>query len=213
MRNKTTQATTHKTFLITGCLTGWFALIAQLYLIISNNQVPVMESVTRYFSYFTILTNILVALCFTSLLSHFKKNEGSFLSKPNVVAAISLYIIVVGIVYNLILRFTWQPTGLQRFVDELLHLFIPVLFFLYWLIFTQKDTLKWADAFSWLLYPFVYLVFVLIRGHYSGFYPYPFLDVLALGYQKVMINSFYLLIVFLVLSSLLVWIGKKIAKQ
>ncbi|WP_316843001.1 Pr6Pr family membrane protein [Pedobacter gandavensis] len=202
----------NKLFLITGFLAGWFALITQLYLIIQNNQIPVIESLTRYFSYFTILTNIMVALCFTQLLFNFSKKESSFISKPRNLASITLYIFVVGLVYNLILRFTWQPQGLQRLVDEILHLFIPVLFLLYWLIFAAKSTLKWLDAFSWLIYPFVYLVFVLIRGHFSGFYPYPFLDVLTLGYQKIMINSFYLLIVFLVLSLILVWIGKRISK-
>jgi hypothetical protein len=197
----------NKLFLITGALLGWFALLTQLYLIIVNNPITVQEAVIRYFSYFTILTNIIVVLCFTLLLFNLNIKEG-FFSNPKVLAAVTLYISVVGIVYNLILRFTWQPQGLQFFVDELLHAIIPVLFIIYWLIFVPKNTLNWSDTLAWLCYPFIYLLFVLLRGAMSGFYPYPFIDVNQLGYHKVMLNSFYMLIVFLTLSLLLVGIGK-----
>lgn len=209
----TTHDKANKLFLTTGMIAGWFALIAQLYLSILNNHTTVLETMTRYFSYFTILTNIMVALCFTLLLLNFKKKEHSLYSKPKILAAVTVYICVVGIVYNLILRFTWQPVGLQRLVDELLHSVIPVLYIVYWLIFAPKSNLKWADAFSWLSYPFIYLIFILLRGSFSKFYPYPFMDVNELGYNKVLSNSLYLLIVFVVLSLILVWIGKTIAKR
>lgn len=203
----------NKVFLMTGIIAGWFALIAQLYLTIVNNQIPAMESVSRYFSYFTILTNLMVVVCFTLLLFNFNKNEEGFFSKPKVLAAITVYISVVGIVYNLILRFTWQPKGLQLVVDELLHVCIPFFFVVYWLIFAPKSTLKWTDAFTWLIWPFVYLMFILVRGELSGFYPYPFVDVGALGYNKVILNSFSLLFVFLGLSLILVWVGKLIVNR
>ncbi|WP_219222645.1 Pr6Pr family membrane protein [Pedobacter antarcticus] len=200
-------------FVMTGILTGWFALITQLYLIIVNNQIPVTESVARYFSYFTILTNIMVALCFTLLSLNFNKKEERFYPKSNILAAVTVYISVVGIVYNLILRFTWQPKGLQLVVDELLHTFIPILFVVYWVIFAPKSAWKWSGAFRWLIYPFVYLIFILVRGAFSGFYPYPFIDVDKIGYNNVLLNSFYLLIVFLVLSLTLILIGKLIANR
>ncbi|WP_316823035.1 Pr6Pr family membrane protein [Pedobacter gandavensis] len=207
------KGTTHKILLLTGCVSGWFALITQFYLIILNNDIPVIEAISRYFSYFTILTNIMVALCFTILFFDINKKENFFSLKSRTLTAVTLYIFVVGLVYNLILRFTWQPQGLQRIVDELLHLFIPVLFLIYWLVFDPKTGLKWSYAISWLIYPFAYLVFILVRGSFSGFYPYPFVDVLTLGYHKVMMNSFYLLILFLALSLLLIWIGKKLVKR
>lgn len=197
-----------KIFLTAGALLGWFALLAQLYLIIVNNPIPVAESVTRYFSFFTVLTNILVALCFTTMLLRFNTANCGFLARPDTLAAVTVYISVVGIVYNLILRFTWQPQGLQFVVDELLHLVMPILFIIYWSVFVPKHTLKWSATVFWLIYPFVYLVFILFRGARSGFYPYPFMDVNQLGYQQVLLNSFYLLVVLLTLSLLLVGIGR-----
>ncbi|WP_316748097.1 Pr6Pr family membrane protein [Pedobacter gandavensis] len=203
----------NKLLLMTGIFTGWFALITQLYLIIVNNQITIIEAVTRYFSYFTILTNIMVALCFTLLWLNFDKKEQRFYSNPKNLAAVALYISVVGIIYNLILRFTWQPKGIQLLVDELLHAFLPALFLIYWLIFAPKSNLKSKNALEWLIYPFAYLVFILARGAISGFYPYPFMDVNTFGYDKVLLNSFYLLMVFLVLSLLLIWVGKLITNR
>lgn len=197
--------------LITGVILGWFALIAQLYLTMQSNIVPVDESVIRYFSYFTVLTNILVALCFTSLL--LKRKDSGFFTKPTTLTATAVYITVVALIYNLILRFTWEPKGLQLVVDELLHLIIPILFVLYWFLFVPKDSLKWNDTFSWLIYPFIYLMFILYRGSASGFYPYPFVDVAKYGYATVFVNCFYVLVVFLVLSFLSVWIGGRFKKE
>ncbi|HMI79175.1 MAG TPA: hypothetical protein VK484_10285 [Ferruginibacter sp.] len=47
---------------------GWFALIGQFYLIIENRVASLAETITRYFGFFTILTNIIVAVCVTVLL-------------------------------------------------------------------------------------------------------------------------------------------------
>ncbi|TVQ16682.1 MAG: hypothetical protein EA364_00100, partial [Balneolaceae bacterium] len=64
--------------------------------------------------------------------------------------------------------------------------------------------------FSWLLYPVLYLLFILIIGNFSGFYPYPFLDVAELGIGKVMVISFYLLIVMSLLFLIFNFIEKKV---
>ena len=196
-----------------GALAGWFAVVTQLYLIISNRTASIPETVMRFFSFFTILTNILVALCFTYSLFASEKAIGRFFRRYANVTAITLYILVVGIVYNLILRFLWQPVGMQKLVDELLHSFIPVLFVVYWLTFKPKTLLQWRQAFSWLLYPLVYVLFIFIRGAFSGFYPYPFIDVKNLGYGTVLLNSFYLLLTFLLIAFILILIARKSARK
>jgi hypothetical protein len=129
------------------------------------------------------------------------------------VTAITVYITVVGLVYNFILRALWTPEGMQRLVDELLHTFIPILFILYWFLSKSTSGLKWKNAFPWLAYPLVYLVFVLLRGSVSGYYPYPFLDVTSLGYNQVVLNCFYLFVVFLLISIVFIAINKMISKS
>jgi hypothetical protein len=60
----------------------------------------------------------------------------------------------------------------------------------------------------WLLYPFLYLIVILARGHISGFYPYPFVDVTQLGYPKVVVNSLWVVLVFVGIAVLLVKLSK-----
>lgn len=198
----------NKFFLLSIALLGWFALVAQFHINITSGVATSAELLIRYFSYFTILTNLLVALCCTWVAVSPQRRWGAFFSKTQTLTAITVYILVVGIVYNIILRFLWQPKGLQKLVDELLHSVIPILFLLYWLLFVNKQTLQWKQIFSWLAYPLVYLLFILVRGSFSGFYPYPFVNVDDLGMNKVLLNSVAITALFIITGLLLIAAGK-----
>ncbi|HRE50515.1 MAG TPA: Pr6Pr family membrane protein [Flavitalea sp.] len=197
---------------LAGALIGWFAVILQLWLIIVNRVVSIPETVLRFFSYFTILSNILAAICYTCALSGRAVPFTRFFTKPATLTAITVYISVVGIVYNIILRSLWDPVGWQQLADELLHSLSPLLFIVYWLVFIPKRTLRWSDVFSWLLFPLVYLIWSIIHGRLNGFYPYPFIDAATIGYPKLMLNSLILLIAFLGLSLLFVGIGRLMSR-
>jgi hypothetical protein len=149
-----------------------------------------------------------VAVCFTFLWLKPKSKWGLFFSKPKNTTAITLYITIVGLVYNVILRFLWAPTGMQKVVDELLHSVIPLLVLLYWILFVPKKELEFKNIFPWLIFPAVYLVYTLIRGAFFSFYPYPFVDVILLGYNTVLLNSFCMLLAFLFFGTLFIGIGK-----
>ncbi len=137
--------------LAVGAVLGWLAVLLQFVLIIQNRVSGVAETIVRFFSFFTILTNILVAACLSLLwLNRKKTNPPAILSAPRQ-TALAVYILVVGIVYNGILRFLWSPTGLQQVVDEILHLVVPLLYFMYWVLFVNKQSLRWQHAFSWLI--------------------------------------------------------------
>ena len=195
-------------FLAVISLASWLAVLLQLYLIILNRVASVSETIVRFFSFFTIQSNILVAICFTVLWFKPKnKLELFFLDNKNL-TAITMYITIVGIVYNFILRFLWIPTGMQRITDEILHLVIPILVLIYWFQFVSKKSLEYKNILPWLLFPFLYLVYTLVRGRFSNFYPYPFLDVNILGYTQVFVNSFYMLIAFFSVGFLLIFSSK-----
>ncbi len=192
-------------------LITWFALILQLYILVDNtpgNGMTAFEAVGRFFIFFTILTNILVALSLTILLLGPHSAAGHLLAKPVVITAIALYIFIVGLVYNIILRSVWHPEGSQKLVDELLHVVIPLLFIIYWLIFASKTSLQWKHAYRWLIFPTVYLVYAMIRGGTEGFYPYPFLNAKELTFGRVFMNCLGLLFVFILAGFLFIWIGK-----
>ena len=192
---------------ILSCL-GWFALITQLYLNVSSHQVSVPESVTRYFSYFTLLTNLMVAAYCTVLWLAPGSRMGAFFSRTQTATAITVYITIVALIYNIVLRSLWQPQGLQKVLDQLLHTIIPVLFILYWCVFVKKHTLQWNNFLPWLWYPFIYLVLILIRGAFSGFYPYPFIHAGEIGMQQTLINAAGIAILFMVMSLAFIGIGK-----
>jgi hypothetical protein len=128
--------------------------------------------------------------------------------KPGFLTAITLYITTVCLVYQFVLRGIWEPTGMQRLVDELLHTVIPIYMIVFWIAYENKKAVSWKSIPLWLLYPLVYLVYILFRGHLSGFYPYPFVNVTELGLEKVLINSVVLLLAFAVLAVVIVGIGK-----
>ncbi|MGA9637292.1 Pr6Pr family membrane protein [Flavobacterium sp.] len=194
--------------LITGTILGWFAVGLQLYLIILNRVASIPETLIRFFSFYTILSNILVAFSFSFL--WFKSNSklSSFFTNRKILTAITVYITIVGLVYNTILRFLWNPIGLQYLVDELLHTLIPILFIIHWLVYVDKKQLVYKDVIIWQVFPLVYLTFILIRGSISNYYPYPFLDVNTIGYNKVFINTIVLCLVFIFISVFFVWISK-----
>lgn len=186
---------------------AWLALGLQLYILIKNassNGLTMLQATGRFFVYFTILTNLLVAISLSFILLRSGSYLGRLFSKASTVAAIVLYIFIVGLIYNTILRFIWEPVGLQKWVDESLHVVVPLLFVFYWLLFIPKGSLKWIHPFRWLIYPAVYLIYALLCGALSGFYPYPFINVVELGYSNVVLNSAGLMIVFIVAGFLVV---------
>jgi hypothetical protein len=117
---------------------------------------------------------------------------------------------MVGVIYQLLLRQLWNPQGAQWVADVLLHSIIPVGYVLYWPLFGPRTGLTWKNALSWLMYPAVYLIYILARGALSGLYPYPFVDVNVLGYGGVLARAALLLLVFLGTGLLVVALARRI---
>src|SRR6185436_16397641 len=179
-------------------------VITQLFLIIDNREVSIDKTILRFFGFFTVDTNIIVALCFTGIFLGSKYRLGRFFLKPSTITAITVYITIVGIVYNVVLRSLWEPTGLQKTADELLHTAIPALVIIFWLIFVPIEQLKWKNVFAWLIYPVIYLGYALLHGAATKWYPYPFVDVNELGYKKALVNTGGILLVIFLLSLALI---------
>lgn len=196
-----------KLFLILIALLSWFGAGLQLYIILANDTMPFLKAIIHFISFFTIQANIIVAIAVTALL--FGKDKWLvFFSKPQVLTAIAVYILVVFLVYNIVLRSLWKPEGWQLVADNLLHVINPLLFIIYWFIYVPGRSLTYKQITPWLLYPFVYLVYVLIRGFFTGAYPYPFIDVVQQGYETVLLNAAILFVIFTALSCLFIFLGR-----
>jgi len=210
--NMTNQSSV-KIYAAIGAVISWLALLLQLYLIIINRLASVPETIIRYFSFFTILTNILVAISFTLVYLKGITPKSSFFTTPKVLTATGVYITIVGLIYNVILRFQWAPEGWAKLADELLHTLIPIGFIIFWLLFVPKQNIQWKNILPWLLYPLLYIIYTLLRGPSAKWYPYPFVDVINLGYNKVFINSAMVCTVFIFFSLLFVGIAKLVSKR
>lgn len=184
---------------------GWFAVLMQFVLMLMDKTMSSVESIERFFSYFTILTNTMVALFFTAKTLGVPKIDYKTWLTP-----IAVYITVVCVVYQTLLRPVWTPEGFQIVIDELLHSIIPVLTVVYWFLYDGAKHVVWSLIPKWLVYPLVYLIYILVRGMFSGFYPYPFINVLEIGWQQTIINSALMCLLFLMLFSMFIGLGQRL---
>ncbi len=181
-----------------------YALLLEL----TRDNVGVALGTLRFFSYFTILSNLgVTAVCVTAL-----RGAGGFFARPRVRGAIALYIGVTGLIYVLILRHLWQPQGLQWWADTGLHYAAPVLYVGWWLLAAPHGRLNLRDAAAWLLFPLLYLIAVLLRGAWLGEYPYPFIDAGQLGPARTAFNATGMLLVFLMLGGILLALDRVLAR-
>lgn len=156
------------------------------------------QALLRLLGYFTILSNIgVAAVCLARL-----RGRGDGMAAPAASAAVALYIGITGLVYVLVLRPLWHPQGAQWWADTGLHYAVPVLYLLGWVMgphgHLQARQLAWA-----MLFPALYLGWALLVGRWTGHYPYPFLDLAALGAATVARNALVVGLAFAAFGALL----------
>lgn len=200
---------------------GWVTIALRFYLSIDTslaNGTGVGGGVVVFLSYFTVLTNILVVLVWTAggVGAATKATQASVLSffrRPGVASAIAVYITVVAVIYHGLLSQLWDPQGLTKVVDFMLHTVLPGLYLIYWWLGIPKHNLRWHWAVTWLSYPVGYSVYTLLLGAIRHKYPYPFSDVTTLGYLRVLLNSCFVLSFFAVLSLVFIGLGRLQARR
>ena len=134
----------------------------------------------EYFSYFTIQTSLanLVALVAGGIFS--LQSSIDTLKLAVVRQALFSYAIVTGVVYNLLLR--GLPTEPGEFVsqytfpNEILHVVMPIFLALEWLLNPHRPRLPTWSILVGVAYPVTWAIGAVVRGHFSGWYPYDFLD-------------------------------------
>ncbi len=195
----TAERGTVRFFAVVAAAVAWVGVLLQLalslQLSLSNNK-TVAEGLIVYFGYFTILTNILVALVLTASLLAPVSFAARYFVRPGIQTATAAAITLVGLAYFLLLRTVWNPQGWQLVADWVLHYLTPILFLVYWWIAVPKQGLRPTQIAAWASYPIGYLAYLLIRGELTGLYPYHFLDVSALGYGRTLANGLALLLGF-----------------
>jgi hypothetical protein len=170
-----------------------FALVFQLWLALSGHRTLVTEgqpstrtTLVRFFSYFTILSNLLVAITTTSLA--LGRDRNSRLWRVLRIDAI-VGIAVTALVHWFFLRPLLDLHGNDYLADKLLHVVVPALAVVGWVLFGPRARIRRDDLLPSAIYPAVYMVWTLIHGAASSWYPYPFTDVGEHGYPTVLLNA------------------------
>ena len=73
--------------------------------------------------------------------------------------------------------------------NDLLHYVAPLIYLLWWAVFTRHGSLRYGDVPLMLVPGLVYLAWALGRGAVVGEYPYDILDVNAHGYGGVAVGA------------------------
>jgi hypothetical protein len=186
---------------------GWLGLGLQL-IVAAHAALTTGRSalggVLEALCYFTVLTNLLAAMVATVGVIGGK----GFFASAGTRAATAVYIFVVGIIYTLLLRTLWAPTGLHKIADALLHDLVPLAYTLWWVAFAPKDGLRWTQPVRWLVYPLAYFAFAVALGSTTGRYLYPFVDLGALGVVALLRNAVLLGVLFFILGLVAVALGR-----
>lgn len=191
-------------------LVGLAALAVQYGLLLDRMGGDIGAATLRFFTYFTLLSNSIGTAAFLFPALAPKSAPGRFFGAPAVRTASALYLLVVGAVYHAILASQWNPQGWQLAADIALHTVLPLAILADWLFLTSKRDLGLSMIAPALLFPFGFGVWALALGAMNGFYPYPFLDVSALGYPRVALNLAILLAIFAVLGAFMVAAGRRL---
>jgi hypothetical protein len=151
--------------------------------------------------FFTILTNLLLAITMTAVAIGRKVS-------PFLLGGITLAILLVGAVYATLLAGLHELKGPALVADILLHKISPLLMAPWWLVFAPRARLRWKAPVQWALYPLAYFAYSLARGQVDHRYPYPFMDVGKLGWVQVALNAGGIAMAFILAGFLLVWIDR-----
>jgi hypothetical protein len=191
-----------------------FAVGMQYWLIVYDlPDADLVASTVKFFCFFTILSNVLAALALLLPVLMPDTTLGRFFDRPSVRTGLTGYIIIVGVVYFLLLRNLSHHQGWALFFEHALHYVTPPLFVLDWLLFVPKGDVDWKVGFASLGFPALYIAWTLVHGAFSGWYPYPFVDVPQLGYARTLVNIAGLIVAFLGLELALVGIGRRLGHK
>ncbi|MFD4180584.1 Pr6Pr family membrane protein [Rhodococcus sp. NPDC058514] len=151
-------------------------------------------NLVSYFSYFTVLSNVLAALVLVVGAIADPQSERWQLFR----GAVTTYMVITGIVYAVLLA-NVDVGGQGTWTNEVVHRIMPLVIVLDWVLMPARMRIGDAKALTWLWFPVVYGVYTLIRGPIVDWYPYPFIDPREQGYLQMAIGLVVLVIAFLLI--------------
>lgn len=180
--------------------------------------------VANFFSFFTVESNVLAA--FTLIiaavwaLTHGQRATVEPLWLGVLIACAATYMIVTGIVYNVLLREVQLPQGTTVvWANEVLHVIAPLLMLAMVFLAPQRRRLGWSTLGIIVIFPVVWAIYTMTRANLivapaTGepyWYPYPFLDpnLVAGGYLGVAGYIIGIAVAIVTVGAGVVWMSRK----
>jgi hypothetical protein len=165
-----------------------------------------LERFFDWITYFTIWSNIVVAVVLTVLVARprlFTASGGVGTLWRTLRLDSVLMIVITGMVYNLLLA-EGGKVGWDALSNTLLHWVVPLVTPIVWIVAGPRGLLSGRVIGLALVLPLLWVTFALLRGQVVGAYPYGFLDVGTNGLASVLVFVGVIIVV-AVLMALLMW--------
>lgn len=179
------------------------------------------KDVDEFFFKYTYLSN---AVCFIFMsivlgfsIYRYRKGErkGNNEFFPLFKFAATVMIMVTFLIYATMLESMFSASYWQDGQNLIIHFFVPLMFFIDWVLFDKHKTIGLSDIPYALIIPNVYVIYIMIRArfvtNFDNRYPYDFLNIDEHGTKAVLITIILLLVAFYILG-MLMWVYDKLIK-
>jgi hypothetical protein len=167
----------------------------------------------NFFSFFTNLTNLFSAIVLVTGAINLIRRKDSTPTDEIVRGSATVSIAIVGIVFGLLLRHL--DNDMIPWTNSVVHYLMPVVMVLDWLLQPPQSRLLLKHIWFWLIYPITYLIYSLIHGAATNWYPYWFIDpnISPGGWTGVALFAAAITIGFILVSFTLLWLGNKLKRN
>ena len=166
---------------------------------------PHAVRVWRFFSYFTTQANLLVVATSLGLARRPGRDGPAWrVVRLNALTGIT----ITGLVHWFLLHPLDDFRGLLWASDTLVHIIIPILVVLGWVVFGPRRRITSRVVALGMIWPVAWLLYTLLVGRVTGWYPYFFLDLEQSGPSVVALYCVVILILLFVVSCLF-WMGDR----
>jgi hypothetical protein len=199
-------------------LVSSISMITQLVLVIRGVNVLVEDDgstasapmrVVRFFSYFTIQSNVL-AMVTAAILVARPDRDGRWWRIVRIAAIVGMTVTFV--VYFVALRPILDLEGTAKVTDICFHYVAPLMTVIGWFAFGPRPRIDPGSLLRHLTWPIAYIAYILVFGAATGWYPYPFIDVDDIGYGQTLLHSLFITVLLLAVGGAYYWLDKLLDK-
>ena len=180
----------------------------------------------NYFSLFTIVSSLLSVVALVAAASWAQRHPGTSREPLGIalgLAAVAGPVLLLGIVYNILLRdapsgIALEPGSIVAWSNEILHLIGPLFLLLDLFLGPFRRALPWRTVLGIVVFPLLWVAYTLLRAPFiinpgTGdpyWYPYPFLNPNNPGgWGSVVVYVIVIAAAIIAVALLVVWVGRR----